>query len=101
MCLLRKAAEAWEKLLNFRYDMVFGRKKKSYVVSLSFERYDFPHLVGMQYANDVDFKINSAEYYGEKLITAILSGQCCKLSSKYSIRFIFIIYFLYLQPILQ
>ena len=51
--------------------MVFGRKKKSYVVSLSFERYDFPHLVGMQYANDVDFKINSAEYYGEKLITAI------------------------------
>lgn len=75
MCLLRKAAEAWEKLLNFRYDMVFGRKKKSYVVSLSFERYDFPHLVGMQYANDVDFKINSAEYYGEKLITAILSGR--------------------------
>ena len=52
MCLLRKAAEAWEKLLNLRYDMVFGRKKKSYVVSLSFERYDFPHLVGMQYAND-------------------------------------------------
>ena len=46
---------------------MFGRKKKSYVVSLSFERYDFPHLVGMQYANDVDFKINSAEYYGEKL----------------------------------
>ena len=40
MCLLRKAAEAWEKLLNLRYDMVFGRKKKSYVVSLSFERYD-------------------------------------------------------------
>ena len=75
MCLLRKAAEAWEKLLNLRYDMVFGRKKKSYVVSLSFERYDFPHLVGMQYANDVDFKINSAEYYGEKLITAILSGR--------------------------
>ena len=75
MCLLRKAAEAWEKLLNLRYDMVFGRKKKSYVVSLSFERYDFPHLVGMQYANDVDFKINSAEYYGEKLITAILSGH--------------------------
>lgn len=75
MCLLRKAEEAWEKLLNFRYDMVFGRKKKSYVVSLSFERYDFPHLVGMQYANDVDFKINSAEYYGEKLITAILSGR--------------------------
>ena len=36
---------------------MFGRKKKSYVVSLSFERYDFPHLVGMQYANDVDFKI--------------------------------------------
>ena len=55
--------------------MVFGRKKKSYVVSLSFERYDFPHLVGMQYANDVDFKINPAEYYGEKLITAILSGR--------------------------
>lgn len=40
---------------------------------MSFNNEDFPHLAGMQYAKDVDFGLNKAEYYGELLVPAILN----------------------------
>lgn len=40
---------------------------------MSFLNEDFPHLSGMQYAKDVDFGIRKSEYYGAKLVPALLS----------------------------
>ena len=75
MCLLVKAAREWERLSKTEYHIVTGRRGKSFHIRLKFAFEDFPHLSGMQYARDVDFGIRSSEYYGEKLIPALLNGR--------------------------
>ena len=75
MCLLVKAAREWERLSKTEYHIVAGRRGKAVTIRLGFDFADFPHLSGMQYARDVDFGIRTSEYYGEKLIPALLSGR--------------------------
>lgn len=76
MGLLYSAAVAWSNLYNKKYDMLLGRKGKwSSSFSLDFCPEDFPHLAGMQYANDVDFGINKAEVRSGKLIEKILNRE--------------------------
>ena len=75
MCLLVKAAQEWERLSKIEYYIVAGRRGKAVTIRLGFDLADFPHLSGMQYARDVDFGIRPSEYYGEKLIPALLSGR--------------------------
>lgn len=73
MGLFYDAAVAWENLLNKRYIFIVAHKCKKTEIELSFNNEDFPHLAGMQYAKDVDFGLNKAEYYGELLVPAILN----------------------------
>ena len=75
MCLLVKAAQEWERLSKTEYHIVTGRRGKAFHIRLKFAFEDFPHLSGMQYARDVDFGIRISEYYGEKLIPALLNGR--------------------------
>lgn len=75
MGLLLDAAIAWDSLKDISYTLELGRKNKRYTVFLTFRPEDFYHLAGMQYAEDVDFGLRRSEYYGAKLVSAILSGK--------------------------
>ena len=75
MGLLFDAAMAWDKLSNATYDIDVAKNRKVHHIKLSFLREDFPHIVGMHYATDVDFGIRANEYYGDKLIPAILDKR--------------------------
>jgi len=75
MCLLLEAAKAWQRLVKIEYHITVGRKGKSVRLRLDFDFADFPHLVGMQYAQDVDFGLRLSEYYGEKLVPVLLCGK--------------------------
>ena len=75
MCLFKQAAEAWLELIGTEYEIITGRKGKPYTINLDFAAADFPHLAGMQYALDVDFGLRSSEYYGAKLIPALVDGK--------------------------
>lgn len=75
MGLFLDAAIAWNDLHNVSYKLDVARKGKLTQIELYFCDEDFPHLVGMQYAKDVDFGIRKFEYYGEKLISALLTKR--------------------------
>ncbi len=75
MGLFLDAAGAWNDLRNVSYIFEVARKGVLKRIELSFLAEDFPHLAGMQYARDVDFGIRPAEYYGAKLVPALLSGK--------------------------
>ena len=75
MCLLLEAAKSWQQLTKIRYYISAGRKGKLSQFRLEFDNADFPHLAGMQYAQDVDFGLHFSEYYGDKLVPALLSGK--------------------------
>ncbi len=75
MSLFLEAAKAWQKLVEIEYLITAGRKGKSVSLRLGFDFADFPHLAGMQYAQDADFGLRSSEYYGEKLVPALLCGK--------------------------
>ena len=77
MGLLLEAAIAWNDLHNVSYILDVTKKGSGTVkrIELSFLDEDFPHAAGMQYAGDVDFGIRPNQYYGAKLIPALLTGQ--------------------------
>lgn len=75
MCLLTEAAREWAQLCKTEYHIIAGRSGKAVPIRLEFDFADFPHLSGMQYARDVDFGIRASEYYGPKLVPALLSGK--------------------------
>lgn len=75
MCLLLKAARAWYDLTQTEYQITAGRKGKTVSFRLDFDTADFPHLAGMQYAQDVDFGLRQSEYYGDKLLPSLLDGK--------------------------
>lgn len=76
MGLLYDAAAAWNSLQNTSYCFLLGRRGTwSSSVHLDFRPEDFPHLAGMQYAGDIDFRINKAEMRGRKFLPKIISGK--------------------------
>lgn len=75
MGLFLDAANAWNDLNCVSYIIDIARKGNKKQIQLFFDNEDFPHLAGMQYAQDVDFGIRKAEYYGEKLVPALLSKR--------------------------
>ena len=75
MCLLTEAARRWEQLSQTEYHILAGKRGKEISIHLKFDFADFPHLSGMQYAQDADFGIRPSEYYGSKLVPALLHGK--------------------------
>lgn len=58
MCLLTEAARRWEQLSQTEYHILAGKRGKEISIHLKFDFADFPHLSGMQYAQDADFGIS-------------------------------------------
>lgn len=75
MGLFLDAAKAWNELCEISFFIKLGHKGKRFAINLSFAPCDLPHLVGMQYAKDVDFGLRRAEYYGSNLLDALLCGK--------------------------
>ena len=55
MDLLYTAAIAWSQLLTFRYDIICGKSKKLYPISLDFKEDEFYHLAGFPHIKDIVF----------------------------------------------
>lgn len=76
MGLLFDAAVTWSNLQSTTYDLLLGRRGNwSDSICLSFSPEDFPHLVGMQYASDVDFDLNRTEIRSGKFISKVINGE--------------------------
>lgn len=75
MGLLLSAAESWHSMLETHYRFLIGRSGTAKCIDLSFRADDFSHLSGIHYANDVDFKLHKKEYWGAKLIPALMSER--------------------------
>lgn len=75
MGLFFDAACSWNELCTVSYSIELGYKRKQSTIHLTFAPEDLPHLAGMQYAKDVDFGLRQSEYYGPKLMDAVLSGR--------------------------
>lgn len=69
------AAVAWNNLLDTNYDLLLGRKGKAASLRLDFQPEDFPHMAGIQYADDVDFGLRKAEIHSAKFLTKILHNE--------------------------
>ena len=57
MDLLYDAAVAWSKLLPFHYDIICGKSKKLYPISLDFNEVEFYHLAGFPHIDDIVFPV--------------------------------------------
>ncbi len=75
MGLFLDAARAWNDMHDIKYILDVTRNNKLKRIEITFLDEDFPHLVGMQYAKDVDFGMRSAEYYGDRLVPILLTQR--------------------------
>lgn len=82
--LLLKAASAWNKLHNYDYQIIYGRKGRAYTVDIRFSSGDFPHLAGFQYLNDIVLPIYSNQKIVDKIIEGKIRDQDISKSVKYA-----------------
>lgn len=75
MGLLFDAATAWNALQDTTYELLLGRGKNSTLLTITFCADEFWHLVGMQYVDDVDFRLNRAELRGSKFLSKVLTKK--------------------------
>lgn len=75
MSLFLDAAKKWNEIKVCSYHIVLGKKGKMEEFTLRFRMEDFDHLSGMQYANDVDFKLPRNKYRGINLVPALIDGK--------------------------
>lgn len=47
------AAKAFSKLLDIEYQIILGKKKKTILLSIIFDKNHFSHLAGLQYLEDI------------------------------------------------
>ena len=84
MSLLIDAANAWATLCGISYIIELGHRGKQETIKLTFKADEFPHLVGMHYAKSVDLGMRPNEYYGGRLIPAVLNGKITESQLKKS-----------------
>lgn len=53
MDILGKAATEFNRLLGIKYEIILGKKGKTTVFSISFEKHEFYHIAGLQYLTDI------------------------------------------------
>ena len=87
---LQERAFAFKRLLDYEYKIVLGRKGKKTELVLSFEKSDFPHLIGLHKFTDV----LNGNIATEKLFDDCVSGKLTyetisksEFFSKYTNRF--------------
>lgn len=57
MDLLYEAAAAWKKLLDYRYEIVWGKKGTLHCIFLDFQACEFYHLAGFPHIKDISFPV--------------------------------------------
>lgn len=75
MGVLQNAADAWQILCKTQYILVLGRKGRLQTITISFSPEEFPHIMGIKYASDIDFGVRFHECFGGKLLTFINNGK--------------------------
>ena len=68
---LIKSASVWESLENYSFIITYSKKGKLKEIPIVFDRDDFFHLAGFQYANDISLYKTSKE----KIIECIHNGK--------------------------
>lgn len=51
---IQDALEAFQKIMQYKYNFVVSHKKVAYELELNFEEKDFRHMAGLHYLNDID-----------------------------------------------
>ncbi len=76
---IQDALEAFQKIMQYKYNFVVSHKKVAYGLELSFEEKDFRHMSGLHYLNDIDIprtpKILFEKIKNEKINDKYLSGS--------------------------
>ncbi len=83
MDLLYDAAAAWSKLMYYRYDIICGKKKKLYPITLDFEETEFYHLAGFPHMKDITFPVRFSKRAALKKVldSIITEGMISKSES--------------------
>ena len=84
MDLLYDAAVAWSKLLPYRYDIICGKSKKLYPISLEFKEEEFYHLAGFPHIKDIVFPVRfSQRAMLRKVLDGTITEQMISVSEGY------------------
>lgn len=69
MDLLYEAAVAWNKLLQYRYEIICGKSNRLYPIVLDFAANEFYHLAGFPHAKDIVLPIRVSQ---PKMLSKVL-----------------------------
>ena len=70
MDLLYDAAAAWKRLLDYRYEIIWGKKGIQHSISLDFQACEFYHLAGFPHIKDITFPVRFSQ---SKMMDKVLS----------------------------
>lgn len=71
MDLLYDAAVAWNKLRQYKYEIICGKNKKLYPIVLYFESQEFYHLAGFPHMKDITFPVRFSQ---SKMLSKVLDS---------------------------
>ena len=84
MDLLYNAAVAWTKLLDYQFDIICGKSKKLYPISLDFEETEFYHLAGFPHIKDIVFPVQFPQSAMlRKVLERVITEQMISQSESY------------------
>lgn len=84
MDLLYDAAAAWNQLLQYRYEIICGKRKKLYPIVLGFETREFYHLAGFPHMKDIVLPVRTSQSkMHSKVLDRTITGQMIEKSENY------------------
>lgn len=86
--ILYKAAVEYEKLLDKGYNIVLGRKCKTFQIQLRFSRDSFFHLIGLQHLRDITFPSKNKERIYKNILDKKITNEMLQKSIFYDSYFI-------------
>jgi hypothetical protein len=82
--ILLQAAKSWGEISKSQYIITYGLKKKLHDVKIVFENYDFYHLAGFQYLEDLQLPAVSRKKMVDAVLAGRIDGKYIKQSQNYS-----------------
>jgi hypothetical protein len=84
MDILLQAAKSWSEISKSQYIITYGLKKKLHDVKIMFENYDFYHLAGFQYLEDLQLPAVSRKKMVDAVLAGKIDGEYIKQGQNYS-----------------
>lgn len=79
-----KSAQSYEKLLDVEYQFILGRKNKSIMITVSFDSFNFFHLAGLHYLEDMpDILRSKRDTVFNKILSGIIAPEQISSSDFY------------------